>query len=192
MKHLKKDDGYVLVYVLIVFTVLALVAGSICTMALNNLKAQKAEVVRMEARYEAEGYLQPFIANVERLELSEKVGTTNIAEEHFWDAVASLENSALIVDEDADNNSLTLVADTVNHAEMMVHATYTGDGKTARIDAALKVSVTVTEHPIPDDPDTSEVESGSEYTYQVSGPVQYMPYEISYQTAANGEEGDAG
>ena len=49
MKHLKKDDGYVLVYVLIVFTVLALVAGSICTMALNNLKAQKADVADRKA-----------------------------------------------------------------------------------------------------------------------------------------------
>lgn len=76
---------------------------------------------------------------------------------------------------------LIFVADAVNHAEMTVHATYTGDGKTARIDAALKVPVTVTEHPIPDDPDTSEDESGSEYTYQVSGPVQYTAYDISYK-----------
>lgn len=93
MKHLKKDDGYVLIYVLIVFTILSFVAVSICTTALNNLKAQKADVARMEARYEAEGYLQQFIAEVEALEIKMQNttadGVKNAVATAFWDGVIS-------------------------------------------------------------------------------------------------------
>ena len=67
MKHLRKNDGYVLVYVLIVFAVLSFVLVSICTMALKNLQAQEMAVRQMETRYEAEGYLQQFVAGVEAL-----------------------------------------------------------------------------------------------------------------------------
>ena len=64
MKHLRKEDGYVMVYVLIVFTILSLVAGSICSISLKNLQVQKADVTRMQARYEAEGVLQECLADV--------------------------------------------------------------------------------------------------------------------------------
>lgn len=65
MKHMKKNDGYVMVYVMIVFTILSFVAVSICGMAVKNLQAQKATINRMTARYEAEAVLQQFIAEVE-------------------------------------------------------------------------------------------------------------------------------
>lgn len=100
MKHLRKDDGYVLVYVLIVFTILALVAGSICAMALNNLKAQKADVARMEARYAAEGELQKFVAEVGALKVSteepyydDSAAATSAATGLFYAAVAAFDHA---------------------------------------------------------------------------------------------------
>lgn len=89
MKHLRKDDGYVLVYVLIVFTILSFAALNIYTAAVKNLQAQKAAVARMEARYEAEGYLQQFLAEVEAIEDAEGIHANPS------DAKAAMENMFL-------------------------------------------------------------------------------------------------
>lgn len=186
MKHMKKNDGYVVVYVLIVFTILSLVAVSICSVALKNLKAQRASVDRMEIRYEAEGYLQEFVAKIGQLKSDVEVESTAAAEAQFWGAMVPLENSNFTVDEDADNNSFDAEANKTKIAELTVHATYTENSNTAQIDAVLKVPVTVTEHPIPDDPATPEDETDSQYTYQVSGPIQYKDYTISYEGGGAG------
>lgn len=122
MKHLRKDDGYVMVYVLIAFTILALVAGSICAVALNNLKAQKADVARMEARYAAEGELQQFVAEVEALtttRLSEETAEVGLdetdraketAEAAFWDQVFAPENVSLLEDIAAGTKKIEITA----------------------------------------------------------------------------------
>ena len=62
MKQLKRCDGYVLPYVLVVFLILSAVAVSICSTSLNNLKAQEAAVERSKALYEAEGEVEKFVA----------------------------------------------------------------------------------------------------------------------------------
>ena len=64
MKQLKRCDGYVLPYVLVVFLILSAVSVSICTTSLNNLKAQEAAVKRAQALYDAEGEIERLVAEV--------------------------------------------------------------------------------------------------------------------------------
>jgi len=61
----KHDEGYALVLVLVVMVVLCLVATSVLTIALNNLKKQEDSVARMKAKYEAQGKIEEFYANLQ-------------------------------------------------------------------------------------------------------------------------------
>lgn len=188
MKHLKKEDGYVLVYVLIVFTILSFVAVSICTMALNNLKAQKADVNRMEARYEAEGYLQQFVAEVEALgnqnpKIQGTRGSVSSAEsamkETFFGAVSGLEN----------NTTLTVLEDESDTEKLTVKVK-SKDG-TAEIDAAILIDLaydtTGVGDPLPESEDPVLYNSYQSVLEKVE-VTGYHSYEVSYQTADNAEE----
>ena len=188
MKHLKKEDGYVLVYVLIVFTILSFVAVSICTMALNNLKAQKADVNRMEARYEAEGYLQQFVAEVEALgnqnpKIQGTQGSVSSAEsamkETFFGAVSGLEN----------NTTLTVLEDESDTEKLTVKVK-SKDG-TAEIDAAILIDLaydtTGVGDPLPESEDPVLYNSYQSVLEKVE-VTGYHSYEVSYQTADNAEE----
>ena len=61
----KHDEGYALVLVLVVMLVLCLVATSVLTIALNNLKKQETSVARMKAKYEAQGKIEKIYANLQ-------------------------------------------------------------------------------------------------------------------------------
>lgn len=191
MKHLRKDDGYVLVYVLIVFTILALVAGSICAMALNNLKAQKADVARMEARYAAEGYLQQFVAEVCALK-SSATGSGNddpsaaaVAKDNMSAAFLSDVQSTAetfveknnIEDEDDDIVYLTLSeGSTANLLEVFANDL---EG-TVRIHAKIEVALTETYS----DKTSTETEPKTYSCKSTLSKVdlQYTFYDISYST----------
>ena len=60
----KNKDGYVLIYVVIVIIFLCIVAVGTCTVALNNLKTQTAYIEQMQDRYEAEGAIELYMAEV--------------------------------------------------------------------------------------------------------------------------------
>lgn len=61
---MKKNDGYVIIYVVFVIIFLCIVAVGTCTSALNNLKTQHAVVEQMQDRYTAEGNIEQFMAEV--------------------------------------------------------------------------------------------------------------------------------
>lgn len=54
----KHDEGYALVFVLVVMTVLGIIAVSLMTGALSNIKRQTATVERMQEKYTAQGELE--------------------------------------------------------------------------------------------------------------------------------------
>ena len=58
----KHDEGYALVFVLVVMVVLSLIAISLMTAALKNLRSQQATVAQMEAKYQAQGEMEKQIA----------------------------------------------------------------------------------------------------------------------------------
>ncbi len=61
---MKKKDGYVIIYVVFVIIFLCIVAVSTCTVALSNLKTQTSYIEQMQKRYEAEGAIEKFMAEV--------------------------------------------------------------------------------------------------------------------------------
>lgn len=65
---MKKDGGYVLIYVLVALTLLAVLVLTVNSAALSNLKAQQAAVEDMQARYQAEGLLERLEAGLRGLE----------------------------------------------------------------------------------------------------------------------------
>ena len=74
MKQLKRNDGYVLPYVLVVFLVLSFVAVTICGMSLNNLRTQEEAVEHTQTLYETEGLLERFVAEL----AVQEVATTEV------------------------------------------------------------------------------------------------------------------
>ena len=187
MKHLKKDDGYVLIYVLIAFTILSFVAVSICTVALNNLKAQKADVVRMEARYAAEGELQKFVAEAELISSGEDLDAlegefgveADVAEELNRDATAASPVKATVLDwnvgEEGENAELH-VGD--NKIDVEVIAWDSKEHPMAEIHATLRIPVEIETDNTQVDGEGNPIQN---YTYQAKGPVEYVSYDISYE-----------
>ena len=58
----RESDGYVLLYALIITAVLTALVLGVFSVSLNNLNAQKQAAVDMQARYEAEGYVEMVVA----------------------------------------------------------------------------------------------------------------------------------
>lgn len=71
---LKRKDGYVLVYVLLVVILLGIFALTISSTALRNLKSQQNSIDQMQAQYEAEGQIELFWAKASELSESVKNG----------------------------------------------------------------------------------------------------------------------
>ena len=62
----KHDEGYVLVYVTVVLLVFCLVATTILTGALNNLRNQQNAIAQMEDKYFAEGMIEQILAVLDK------------------------------------------------------------------------------------------------------------------------------
>lgn len=75
----KHNEGYSLVLVLVVLTVLSLVASFILSFSLRNLQSQTASVTRMQDEYKAAGEIEKLVAQLEAL--AEDASTTLKGEE---------------------------------------------------------------------------------------------------------------
>lgn len=60
----KHDEGYALPFVLVVFLVFSLIATSVLTVSLNNLKKQKASIQRTQDQYAAQGEIEKACASI--------------------------------------------------------------------------------------------------------------------------------
>ena len=58
------EDGYILLYVMVVIMTLCILAASVCTSAVRNLKVQQHSIEHMEFVYEAEGVVERFTAEL--------------------------------------------------------------------------------------------------------------------------------
>ena len=61
----KHDEGYALVFVLVVLVVLCIIAIGIMDFSLRNLESQQNTIHRMEAKYEAAGKIEEIVAAIE-------------------------------------------------------------------------------------------------------------------------------
>lgn len=83
----RREDGYVLIYVLIVIVLLAALAATAGTVAVRNITAQRAAEARTREKYEAAGMIERMRTHLDGLTLpigaadaSEEIG--NIAREY--------------------------------------------------------------------------------------------------------------
>lgn len=66
MKYIaKKQDGYVLAYVLVVVMVVSIIAVFACTTAVKNHDAQIAAIDYTKAKYDVEGAMERFVAELQ-------------------------------------------------------------------------------------------------------------------------------
>lgn len=69
----KHNEGYSLVLVLVVLTVLSLVASFILSFSLRNLQSQTASVERMEQKYAAAGEIEKIVAQLEAFDGTDEI-----------------------------------------------------------------------------------------------------------------------
>lgn len=72
----RNDGGYILLYVMVVVLTLCILAASICTSAVRNLKIQEHAVDHMQYVYEAEGVGERFVSELCKYARFEADGTT--------------------------------------------------------------------------------------------------------------------
>lgn len=87
----KHNEGYSLVLVLVVLTVLSLVASFILSFSLRNLQSQTASVERMEQKYAAAGEIERIVAQLEAIK-----GETEPKELSLSNVTLSEENTLAI------------------------------------------------------------------------------------------------
>lgn len=65
-RHLKNrhNEGYVLLYVLIVIVVVCVVSMNVCTVSVRNLQAQQQTTAQMQQLYLAEGRIEQYAAKL--------------------------------------------------------------------------------------------------------------------------------
>lgn len=85
----KHDEGYVLPLVLVVMIVMCLIATSLMSFSLQNLKSQQASIDRMVEKYEAEGAVEIVVAKLEGTSL----GSESL--ENYISKVKELAESAI-------------------------------------------------------------------------------------------------
>lgn len=73
----KHDEGYVLPLVLVVMIVMCLIATSLMSFSLQNLKSQQASIERMAEKYEAEGIIEIILTKLGGINVSELKDTIN-------------------------------------------------------------------------------------------------------------------
>ena len=76
----KHDEGYALVFVLVVMAVLGIVATTLMTGAMKNLQAQNTSLFQMQAKYKAQGEIEKTVQLIENSLQSEGTNLWGTAE----------------------------------------------------------------------------------------------------------------
>lgn len=97
----KREEGYVLAFVLVVIVVICLVAVSMMTVSLRNLEAQTASVERMQDKYQALGLMEETINSASwNIELPQVVNGTSRSKQETIVAYLQDKFSTVLQDDD--------------------------------------------------------------------------------------------
>ena len=204
----KHNDGYVLVLVLVVFLVLSLSAVALLSVSLSSLKHQQASIERMQAKYQAEGMTEEFIAALENTISSspEISGTaTGITDdEAMTQARAAVSTAVNELWENIENciNSFNQSDDPTSFShstgsikeQFTVKAVYTENEITAAVDAEVTLNFVISVS-IGDAIETN-ANNGNDDTKQFSCgysvivsdvSIGYASYTVSYPEGGGGQ-----
>lgn len=202
----KRQEGYVLLYVLLAVLLMSLLAATVCSLALRGLRAQRTTTERLQAVYETEGLLERFAVELTQAPLTtpdETYSTEAEAALALRDALRrraeevlaklnalggaqlQMERAALTWEEAADGSLTARIPLTASNAAHGI-----------RIAAVLRVPLTpeLREEPIYGAPtiadDGTEVPNiiGTRYGYTAPlGDAAYDSYETSADASGAGE-----
>lgn len=85
----RRDEGYILIYVLVVVVVLCAIVTGVCTVALRNLQTQERSIQRTRALYEAEGAIEEYHARARSISKIEGGGGEAAAVAAFEDVLTT-------------------------------------------------------------------------------------------------------
>lgn len=199
---MKRKDGYVLVYVMVVIVLLCTLAAIVCSVALQNLKAQNASLERTQDLYTAEGLAEQFVGQVQQYTDSGKSGDTEYdsPEEAYQAAQEVAETEFQNELKEYANGRASMTASPVEWTtgqEGLCTASIETTGGNIRLQAKIEITfqveVTVTEvenssdDPEPEEPKEPEGSEDPEeppkysysYTASVVPPIKYVTYETS-------------
>lgn len=182
---MKKNDGYVIIYVVFVIIILCLAAAGTCTSALSAIKTQNAAVKQMQERYTAEGNIEQFMA--EACVLDAPLNGDSFETEHEA-LTAAMADFAAGVTDSAAVNCLGFGEWSDDGSEYRVSLESSCGSATVSAEAAFTVSIEISSY----QEDTGELdEEGVEITvtrfaYSVSGATSAYR---SYALEINGGDG---
>lgn len=193
----KGTEGYVLIYVLVVFILLGLACTTVCTFALNGLKTQRAALESDRQRYAAEGLVE----QVSALLMDSSLGPAKLAGEGFTSSanaqadlvskytemMDALDTEDLAVS--VENNVWDDEADTCTF-ETKIQAEQEGQQVSAVLSVTLPVSIDSYSVDVGEpDPETGEQPTETRWKYSVTSAS--LSYD-SYQVQAVEPEGGSG
>lgn len=174
----KHDEGYALVFVLVVMVVLSLIAISLMTAALKNLRSQQETVARMEAKYQAQGEMEIKVA-----EITKKVADyaeNDAKKEHNSELESTQKELSGILDEydlhwpdTQQSRSCTIELTTIGETE---------NGLKVQVDCTIELVDVI-----------AEEKEGEHKFHVVTKPaeVKYVSYVVTYTAPSEPEEGGA-
>lgn len=177
----KYDEGYALPFVLVVMVVLCLVAASLMTGSLRNLKSQQASIERMQDQYKAQGAIEKVVAQLEdESNLSNLSGDD--AAKVIKDKIASICNNIYNNGEAANPNANPADNPLVENEEAQTFEykfKLTSIYGKSQIECDLKLAGKIVKEGTMTVPVT--------YTYTITEPtVDYETYKISSYNSAEG------
>jgi len=183
------EGGYILLYVMVVILTLCILAASICTSAVRNLKVQQASAEHMEFVYEAEGVVERFVAELIRaVETSDRVVDSSVAEAdaQYEAMLEDLFQSAVVTAKDNALADRKLVGDVMNSLEdLTIEYDDTMNLGTCLMDLRVVIGDSAVETKIQwkmivtRDSVTDELGGISDYRYHIHQIVyEYMSYTV--------------
>ncbi|MBQ8590106.1 MAG: hypothetical protein IJ486_06595 [Firmicutes bacterium] len=109
VKAFNSVGGYILIYVMVVVMTLCILAASICTSAVRNLKVQQNSIEHMKFVYEAEGIGERFVSEFQKAVQEGEVSYTKTIENPNVDSKHSSALETIVqeaIDEAKTNASL--------------------------------------------------------------------------------------
>lgn len=159
----KHDEGYTLVLVLVVLVVICLVATSVMTSALQNLKRQEASIARMQDKYEAQGKMERIVTELEA-QVSGTVNGTYVFSKNVMQAIVRDQGTFGQICKSDDGKSLLVSVYTINNTQ------------TVSVQCVIQLNGMI------ESEERHTENNGSEfYAYTLKDPsVHYASYTIQY------------
>lgn len=179
----KRQEGYVLVYVLIVIVLLALIGSTVCAISVRNLKAQQSSLARAQASYKAEGQVEQALGTIAAAPDATdwKVSAVKGADNAVIKAAALTDFTAWLKAELSSlgfpDCEITQDQTALDDDPVYLLISLTAHADTQQVSAQVRVPVqfTVTGTPEPIENDSEN----SLYSYSLSvGNISYLSYRV--------------